>query len=72
MVYSLERIPIAGVCKKCGSDGVDAVYAQVGFDMWYDCVHCGELQPEDVLLDKKSDLNSFIRVVLSEGGEDGS
>lgn len=63
---SLEEIPVGGSCLKCGSTEINLVYANVGFDMWYDCEVCGELDRKDVKLDKESTLNHFMRVVLSE------
>lgn len=70
MVESLEKIPVGGVCLKCGGTSLHLSYANIGFDMWYECVTCGELGLEEIQLDRTSSLNNFIRVILSGGGED--
>lgn len=73
MVESLERISVDGGCLLCKNTGcVDIVYASAGFDMWYDCVHCGELEVHQFKKGSKSSLDGFMVDVLEGRVEDDS
>lgn len=71
---SLERIPIRGECLKCTcTDTMSVVYAKVGFDLWFDCVNCGEIATEEFKRDKSVELESFADQILEgEGLSDDS
>ena len=46
---------------------MSVVYASVGFDLWLDCVNCGEISADDFEKDKSSDFDTFVDEILDGG-----